>query len=243
MTISFKHKEINNGLEMTFKSTMDQTAFKTQFTEIFDLQHYKEGLYKKDMVIVDIGANIGMTAWYFKDYAKQIYSLEPSKDNYDCLVENTKTLPNVKTFNLGISSKSGTEKLFTNGPSNTPESFFGDGSISEDCNFLTLEDFLNQEKIDHVDLLKIDCEGSEYIIFPSSGFKNATNRIEKIIGESHLMRDLVPEFIPEILKDYGFKTRFLPEKNMFKNLSFEDLVTKERKEYRAEFSTLFVAER
>ena len=40
---------------------------------------------KKDLTIVDIGANIGLTSYYFKDYAKIVYAVEPAKKHFDCI--------------------------------------------------------------------------------------------------------------------------------------------------------------
>lgn len=43
-------------------------------------------------LIIDAGANIGMSAlWYAKTYPKaQIFAIEPNRENYDLLVENTR---------------------------------------------------------------------------------------------------------------------------------------------------------
>lgn len=55
---------------------------------------YFDGVYidifnqKKDMVVMDIGANIGVVTQYMRDYAKKVYSIEPSKEHFEALKKN-----------------------------------------------------------------------------------------------------------------------------------------------------------
>lgn len=49
---------------------------------------------------------------------------------------------------------------------------------------ISLDDFLTNNNIDEVELMKIDCEGAEYdIIYSSQLFKN--NIVKNIVGEFH----------------------------------------------------------
>src|SRR5258708_6725941 len=50
------------------------------FEETYIKQVYKPFLTgRRDLVIADWGANIGMTSYYFKDFAKIVYAVEPSQ--------------------------------------------------------------------------------------------------------------------------------------------------------------------
>src|SRR5437762_2762410 len=49
---------------------------------------------KRDLVIADWGGNIGLTSFYFKDFAKVVYTVEPSKlhlQSLQSLVEYNKS--------------------------------------------------------------------------------------------------------------------------------------------------------
>ena len=35
--------------------------------------------------IADVGANIGLTSYYFKDYAKEVFAIEPAKEHQDTI--------------------------------------------------------------------------------------------------------------------------------------------------------------
>lgn len=240
---TFKHNLFNNGEEYKLTTPLNEEQFKEQFSEIFEQEQYKEGKYKEDMVIVDVGANMGLSALYFKDVAKKIYALEPSKQHFDALVENVKGFDNIIPLNIGLAARSAPDNLLSNDSGTVPESFFGNGEIAEQVELLTFGDFLTKYEIEHVDLLKVDAEGAEYVIFPSPSFKDNAQKVDRIIGESHLINNLFPQFIPLILKDCGFETTFLPKDNLFKEMRFTDIDSNTSKSWTVFFQTLFTAQR
>ena len=242
--IKFKitHNKIPEG-SMEITTPLTEYEANIQFTEIFVRDCYKQALRKKDMVIIDIGANMGLTALYFKDHAKVIYAIEPSSQSYQALVENTKAYPNIKTFNLAIAHENGPVKLHTNDSGGVPDSVFGNGGIEEIVQGVTLEKFMTDNNIDHVDVLKVDCEGAEYLIFPSFEFKRMAPKIDFIIGEAHIIGDAQPAFLPLMLEDSGFKLKWDKFKNYFKTLTYTDATSGEKKEYKAYFNTNFTAEK
>ena len=238
--IKFHHPKINNDQEMEIWTSASKEATTTQIGEVLAEQHYKKGKIKKDMIIIDCGANIGLASIYFKDWARVIYAIEPSSRNYECLVKNTIPYGNIKPFQVGLAARTSYEWLRTNGGSPIGESLFGDGAPVEQVKLLSIEDFMNEQKIDHVDLLKIDTEGAEYIIFPSIAFGKMAPKIDYIVGETHYFGSLVPEFIPLMLNDQGYDLRWLPANNMKLTL---DWTEGKEKHYEIEKNTLFFAKR
>ena len=187
--------------------------FNIQLSEIFQSQQYKGGR-KKNAVILDVGANIGLSVLYFKDVAKKIYAIEPNNDYYQFLMNNVSKYRNVKVFNLGLGAENGTGKLISNPGEERMESTVARGVNTQPFQMMTIDRFFKENKIKHIDVMKIDTEGSEYPIFMSEGFKKVADKIDFIVGESHYVPDLFPEYLHDILKDYGFKVRFLPIDNM-----------------------------
>jgi len=222
-----------------FYTPLDQQHFSDQYSEIFIIEEYKPALRKKDMVILDIGANMGLSILYFAPYAKMVYGLEPSAAHYKALEANVKDLTNVKIYPFGISSHTGKDLLISNGDGFIPESIYGDGKTREEVEMVTLDKFMADEKIDHVDVMKIDTEGSEYEILTSKGFLNVADKIDFIIGEGHYLGNLDPRLIPLILAGAGFETKFLPIKNITRKVqSVETGIS-----YEIGLETLFIAER
>ncbi|MFH1234966.1 MAG: FkbM family methyltransferase, partial [Candidatus Diapherotrites archaeon] len=148
--------------------------------EIFEMDEYsidKMRLPKK-ATIIDVGAQIGCFTIKSATIAKKgkIFSFEPMESNFKLLERNVKTnnLNNVLFFHKGIANKKGKRKLYLC-TDNT-----GGHSISTkrskkyeivDC--ISLRQAISENKIENIDLLKLDCEGAEYEILystPKSAF-------------------------------------------------------------------------
>lgn len=225
-----------------------EEELKTQIPEIFQLEYYKLGRRNKDAVYLDLGANIGMASIYFYPYAKQIYAIEPSNKIYEALVTNTKNYPKIKTFKLAIAHRSGNDQLYSLNEGQIPQTLWGDSSsvFAEQVEVKTIEDFMNENQINHVDVMKIDVEESEYVILPSQAFLNVADRIDFIIGEAHFQKSGgFPDVIPLILEDAGFKTTFIDIKhaNYTRKFVFNDSDRGDRKEWKVPYKSMFVAER
>ncbi len=230
----------NNGApkKLYFPFTVEEAQL--QFKEIFVTELYKKARIKKDMVIVDVGASIGLTSLYLRPYAKKIYAIEPCKEVYEALVENTKE-DDIKCFDFGIGGL--TREAILYGYYDSPASSIrklDDITSEEKIHLITLKDFMEQEDIEHIDLLKIDCEGAEYEIFALLG--NVADKIDYIIGEAHYQPPYVPGYIPLMLKEYGFETEFLPFDNIYQDLDMH-IINGEEKSYRLYMQTMFWAYR
>lgn len=240
-----RDKKINNGKDLEIIYPMEEEETKTQVEEIFFEGQYKDALKKKDAVIVDVGANIGLAAIYFYDIAKKIYCLEPNPTIYDALVYNTKGRDKIQTYNMGISIMDGVDKMHKSNES--PAQTFFDLGKSQGTTLVRvtpLDKFMEDEGIEHVDILKIDTEGAEYLILPHKSFERVADKINMIIGEAHFSGEFgFPEVIPSILAKYGFKTRWTDFENMQKVFTYQQDETGETDTYNVKFKTIFVAER
>lgn len=236
------HKSILNGDTIRLISPLTREEMSNQMSEIFEKQHYKHGRYKNSMVVIDIGANMGLSAIYFQDKSKMIYAIEPSAKHYTALVENTKQFPNIKCFNLAITDYEGEIELFSNDDGIIPESIYGSGKTKETVQCMRLSTFMQMNSIKKVDLLKIDCEGSEYRIFLAPDFKEIASKINRIVGEAHFFNIFVPDYIRPILAELGFKCRFIKDsQNMWKELTITSPIDASVRKFRVYFDTLFVA--
>lgn len=241
------HKNLNNGQETEIHYPISDKEFEDQVAEIFDSEHYRDGIVK-DGVYVDIGANIGLTALYFKPYARKYYAVEPSRECFEALKLNTKGISNIEYFNCAILPVDGDQLLLKTSPDSVPQTFFTPGEIygKEKVKCVKIDQFFEENNIEHVDVLKIDVESCEYVIFPDDSFGKVAPKIDLIIGEAHYPpgRNGIPEVIPLLLNEWGFKTEFvkLKQPNMIYKLIFT-AVDGKIKEYGYKCSTIFVARR
>ena len=168
------------------------------FDSLFIPHIYKEicfdGVYidilngKKDMIIMDVGSNIGVTVQHFKDYAKKVYAIEPLSTHYEALKKNKEfnNWDNVETFQLAIAGKDGEVTMHPLANNMTCTSYVNDwGQGGEVVKAQTFETFMKENKIDVVDFVKFDVEGAEDDILFSPGFENIAHKIKAIEVEFH----------------------------------------------------------
>lgn len=183
------------------------------FKDVFEKEEYLPCRELKADVILDIGALAGEFSAYMYDKAKVIYAIEPYSKHYVELEENIKEfgLTKIKSFRLALSNSNGSADLsilqrggHTLVPSVTP-------SEIEQVPCQTLATFIKEQKIEHIDILKIDIENGELLVFNSPDFKEVADRIDVIIGE-HLGG------LEELFKSLGFTPRGYKQNTIFERL-------------------------
>lgn len=127
-------------------------------------KYFKSKLTHDD-VVLDIGANIGYYTLMESRYAKQVYALEPLRENYDFLVKNIKVnhiRPNVDMYQLAISDSlnlNGTIILYEGKQKNRANMFTGNAGKSVPC--ITVDDFCKKCNIKPT-VIRMDIEGFEF---------------------------------------------------------------------------------
>jgi len=157
---------------------------------------YKEGVYnpyflgKKDLVVVDVGANLGITSYFFSQYAKIVFAVEPSLEHFEVLVHmvNYNNLKNVIPIKQAISLKSGKAKLGHH-KNRTMYSLHDvitkDAPSSEEVECVTIDQLFENNKITNCDFLKVDIEGTETEIVSSQGFRKIAPKVDTVFLETH----------------------------------------------------------
>jgi FkbM family methyltransferase len=182
---------------------------------------YKERVYaplldgKSDLTILDIGANIGITANYFSQFANTVYAVEPSKEHFGCIQKMIEFNGNniIRPINKAIYVKSGIFPLFQP-PNKTMRSLHmavaQEGTPSELVECITLDQLFKENGIDHVHFMKLDVEGSEAEILGDKSFRGVAPMIDSMLVEVHNWNGRHPHQIDESLKNAGFKVRHVP---------------------------------
>lgn len=165
-------------------------------------------LRSKDLIFFDVGANLG-------DYSNllkmnfinaSIYSFEPNPETYEKLDKRFVDSENVRTYNIGFSSKENEATLYsylnnpTSGHASTLKDVFSqlymEDSIKEFKIVLsTLDLFANKLSIKKIDFLKIDTEGLEYDILIGASNLIKENRISIIQFEFNEMNIIKRKFL------------------------------------------------
>lgn len=122
---------------------------------------------KSDSVVLDIGANIGISSLFFSKMADNglIFSFEPAKDTFSILLKNVKKMNNIVPLNFGFSNTNGLATFYEN--SDDAYSGFKDTKRKKIINktkalLFKLDSFFGLLNLEKIDFIKIDVEGLEY---------------------------------------------------------------------------------
>ena len=186
---------------LSIKLRINSTDFQA-FTNVWILEEYKGAIeIKENDTVIDIGAHIGLFSIYISQFCKKgkIFCYEPIKENYDLLCHNINLnkKENVMHFLKAVTDKSETVKMFLN-IDTAAHSLFVKSTNFIEVDSISLKEILDSNNIENCNLLKLDCEGSEYLILsslPDVYFE----RIKKIIMEYHLIKGR-PELTDELMK-------------------------------------------
>ena len=168
---------------------------------------FLRSIAEEGMVALDIGGKIGVTAVTIaKEVGKRgkVYTFEPVPENFKILKKNliANGLKDVKAFQLAVSDRVGTMNFY--GSSIVPKEDAQKTSVET----TTLDAFSDKEKLERVDLINMDCEGSELLVLKGAGRTLRRNKV-KIFCEMHhdLLENLGQSVqdIVEYLKGLGFQ--------------------------------------
>ena len=164
-------------------------------------------------VIVDVGANIGVftvIASKLVGSHGRVVAIEPNSESAKRLERNIalNSLNNVTVYRAAVTGAPGNVTLLTGKKAILSSIFkFVDGQAvggrAEEVQGLPLADILTREKIDRVDLLKIDCEGGEYEIFDAAKSEIWT-KLSQIVMETHSVENRRPAELVAKLRCVGY---------------------------------------
>jgi FkbM family methyltransferase len=122
-------------------------------------------------LIIDAGANIGMASVYLANRYRRarILALEVEESNFELLRENVRLLPNVVPLRRGLWSGRGHVRILN--PGGAAWGFRVASAESDDPGAIECVDvgsLLEEFSASHIDLIKIDIEGSELAVLSSA---------------------------------------------------------------------------
>ena len=163
----------------------------------------------KEFVVFDIGMNRGYASLKFANYesCKEVYGFEINNETYNFALENFNLNPTIshkiKPYNFGLSNVDeevdiyclpGSDGVTTTEPEFTDYQYewikgkkdmkIKKAKVKKAS--AVIADIINNNQISSNIILKIDTEGSEHKIIDDLINKGILDRIDLIIGESHL---------------------------------------------------------
>jgi FkbM family methyltransferase len=155
-------------------------------------------LNKEAVTIFDVGAHIGDISKVYNDLFPKstIYSFEPFPQSFAALQKNVQQHQNIHVINFGLADRRGSLPFHENTSSVTnsllepdaaADTTWGFGVVrskgTAHCQFTTLDEFVAENGISFIDILKMDVQGAETQILDGAKKMLAFHRIGLIYTE------------------------------------------------------------
>ena len=192
------------------------------FREIFFKKEYNLDLPVniKPTVIIDAGANIGLTSVYFANLFPnaKIICIEPDQENFACVIKNVSAYKNIMPLNKALWHSN--EMLSISNKGFGDRGFMIEVGENKTTKGISLGELIQQHNLSHIDILKIDIEGSEKEVF-SSGYENWLPKTKYLVIELHdRMKPGCSKSVSSAINKYNFSMSIKGENLVFINSDF-----------------------
>jgi len=162
----------------------------------------------EDSIVFDVGGYVGDFAEKIsKKFGCKIYLFEPSQFFYKKCLERFKDNKNILCFNYGIGNLNGDFILSNDNEASSTKRKISDKE-GEKIKIKKISDIIEEQKVNKIDLMKINIEGGEYDLLFFLINENLISKINNIQIQFH-------NFIPNAIKKREEITNLL--KNTHKN--------------------------
>jgi FkbM family methyltransferase len=183
-----------NPLDTVGRKVLSGTVYEPRVLEILN-EANEDG-----DTVVEVGGHIGVHTLTIRENITsqgELYVFEADPENYSLLNHNLSqnNFSDVYSYNKAVFDDREEIKIFRNEGNTGASSVKRDLEDHYSVSCIRLSEFLNENSLEHVDLLKLDVEGAEYEIIRD--VECCLDRIDQIVVELH-SRDLSREQIKEI---------------------------------------------
>ena len=198
-----------------------RTSDRSIFNEIYLRQGYRFSLDHSPRIIIDAGANIGLFSVLMTSLYPQakIIAIEPDPENFQLLERNAKFYPQIKLLNYGLWSKSTWLEIQDGSFDKSGVMVREAGAdTSSSLKAVSIPQIMGDFNLEHIDLIKIDIEGSEKEVF-SLNSEHWLPKTKILIIELH--DRMIPgcsKIFFEKLSNYNFNVEIIGQNLFCRNL-------------------------
>jgi FkbM family methyltransferase len=163
--VTVQAKQLSRPVHLRLRTT-DISVYE----EVILNAEYELSFATSPKIIVDAGANIGLTSVYFADRYPDatVLAIEPEPSNFELLCKNAAHYPNIVPLRAALWNKKTRLSLFDAGTGNWGFQTRQSADSSESpagVEAVTIASLMQTYSFDRIDLLKIDIEGAEKEVF------------------------------------------------------------------------------
>jgi FkbM family methyltransferase len=162
-----------------------------QFLRVFpwvsadgDNTHRLNYSLNEDSIVFDLGGYHGDWAELIsKRYNSNIYIFEPFPAFAEIIRKKFISNPKIKVFEFGLSRKN--ETISLSNDENKSSHYTNTSKLKITAFLKSYSEFISENNIEHIDLMKINIEGGEYDLLEGIIDQNLTNRIKNLQIQFH----------------------------------------------------------
>jgi len=174
---------------------------------------------KRNQVIIDLGANIGLFSLYVHDCAQAVYSVEPTPRHFEILAELTRNYPNIHPINAALHKENSEIDFYISDINSTMNSSFNKFGNQVKVQGKTIAQIMQDYNIEHADLVKCDIEGSEMSSLTDVTVGEVFEKIDKWLIETHRTdEDSLEnnrEYIKQIFEYAGYTVEYFHHDGLY----------------------------
>jgi FkbM family methyltransferase len=191
------------ALDTVVRDTLLQGSFEAREVEILRSHTSESGVF------IDVGANIGyftLLASRWVGSAGRVYAFEPVRQTYTLLRRNLvlNNCVNVATFQVACAAEPGELSIVTEQDSGKAY-LSPDGQGQEQVAVTTVDCFATEQRLDRLDMVKIDVEGADFEVV--KGARQTIKRFRPVIWLETLFLSrfgAAPSDVVEYLEPLGY---------------------------------------
>ena len=196
--------ELRNGLRYLVRSGRTDLGI---INEAVILNPYLSGgllAVSEDSIVVDVGANIGDFTMQAAQLCRlgRVIAVEPISEQARMLGIHVllNDFDNVTHVHAALGGHEGQVDMHVEGGFSS--AYWGGDNI-EKVRMTTLPLLMREQRIQHIHLLKLDCEGAEWDILPAA--EEVLPQIDQICMEFHNARGWTSDKLAQWLRERGYK--------------------------------------
>lgn len=222
-----KEQQLVFNLYTEVKAILRNNDYLTLWAYLFGLNpgiiQTFENYLRPGMIVVDVGAHVGLYAIISTSMVSttgKVYTFEPVPWLAQRLEDNARlnSMTNIKAFNMAVGAKSGKSNLYLSKCGGDEWSSLYQWRLSGnryiEIPVITLDEFIANNNIKRIDLLKVDTEGSELDVLLGAQGALKDGVIKAILVEFNSETQMAAGFtahdLQQSLVQYGFDWYSLP---------------------------------
>jgi len=174
---------------------------------------FLESIIRPGMKAIDVGANIGITSVTIaRSIGKdgKLYSFEPVREYFRILQQNLSSngIDNVEALPVALSDRIGETEFYLKELSSGI--VFGKEAKKTRVSTVTIDSFVQQHEVERVDLINMDCEGSELLVLRGAKETLRQNKVKIFCEVHHGFLKQLGQSIGDLIKylqDLGFEVQ------------------------------------